>query len=120
MGKTVLIVDDSKTVRVRVGGTLRQAGYDVIEAVDGVEALENLDRGSIDMVICDVNMPRMSGMEVLQALQQRKDLTPVVMLTTEGEGEMVSQARAAGAKGWIIKPFKPEALVATVKKLTGS
>jgi two-component system chemotaxis response regulator CheY len=119
----VLVVDDSVTVRQQVGTSLRQAGFDIVEAEDGAEGLEkiNLD-ATIKMVICDVNMPRMNGLEMLEALQRegKRPGLPVVMLTTEGQTQLIERAKKAGAKGWIVKPFKAPQLVAAVQKMVGS
>ncbi len=117
MGK-ILIIDDSLMVRKQVGAALVKAGYTVVEAVDGADGLDKLAANAdVSLVVCDVNMPRMSGLEFLEAV--RKDL-PVVMLTTEGQPETMRQAKSLGAKGWILKPFKAEILVATAKKLVTS
>ncbi len=122
MSKTrVLVVDDSSAVRQQVSMALGQAGFDIVEAVDGVEGSEAVqtDR-TISMIICDVNMPRMNGLEMVEKVKSEPgnaDL-PIIMLTTEGQPSMVKRAKAAGAKGWIIKPFKADVLVATVQKLT--
>jgi two-component system chemotaxis response regulator CheY len=116
--KKVLVVDDSQTVREQVGLALRQSGYEIVEAYDGVDGRDKVD-DSIGIVLCDVNMPRMNGLELLETLK-RDDKTahlPVVMLTTEGHPQMIERAKKAGAKGWIIKPFKGEMLVAAVGKL---
>jgi two-component system chemotaxis response regulator CheY len=121
MGKKILVVDDSATVRQQVGLALSQAGFDIIEAVDGQDGVDKITQISdISLVICDVNMPRMSGLEMLEKVREDKKfaLVPVVMLTTEGQPELVERAKKAGAKGWIVKPFKAELLVAAAKKLT--
>jgi two-component system chemotaxis response regulator CheY len=121
MGKKVLVVDDSQTVRQQVGLALRQPGFDVLEASDGMEALELLRKhADCALVVCDVNMPKMNGLEMLEAMRQEAALQaiPVVMLTTEGQPQLIARAKAAGAKGWMVKPFKTEQLVAVAKKLT--
>jgi two-component system chemotaxis response regulator CheY len=117
--KKILVIDDSPTVRQQVGLALSQAGYQVVEAVDGVDAIGKVD-ASIAMLICDVNMPRMNGLEMLEKLRTdaRWKALPVVMLTTEGQPGLIERAKKAGAKGWIIKPFKAELLVAAVQRLT--
>jgi two-component system chemotaxis response regulator CheY len=118
MTSSVLVVDDSLMIRKQVGATLRGLGYCVIEAVDGVDALEKLTANAdACLIVCDVNMPRMNGLELLEALAARGSAVPVVMLTTEGQPELMQRAKALGAKGWIVKPFKPEFLTATAKKL---
>jgi two-component system chemotaxis response regulator CheY len=117
--KKILVIDDSPTVRQQVGLALTQAGFQVIEAVDGVDGIAKVD-ASVAMLICDVNMPRMNGLEMLEKLRTdaRWKALPVVMLTTEGQPGLIDRAKKAGAKGWIIKPFKAELLVAAVQRLT--
>lgn len=119
--KKVLIVDDSQTVRQQVSRALSGAGYHVVEAVDGIDGQDKLT-DSVDMVICDVNMPRMSGLEMLEAIKRdgKNANLPCVMLTTECQPQLIERAKKAGAKGWIIKPFKAELLVAAVTKLVAS
>jgi len=120
LAKKILIVDDSATVRQQVRSALLSASFEVVEAADGVEGLEAIvERDDLAAVICDVNMPRMGGLELLQLAGAKGKLVglPVLMLTTEGQPALVQKAKAAGAKGWIVKPFKPELLVATVRKL---
>lgn len=114
--KKVLVVDDSALVRRQVAKTLQGAGYETVEAVDGQDARMKVSP-EIALVVCDVTMPRMNGIEFLSALQQDGFSGPVVMLTTEGRPEIVSQARSLGAKGWLIKPLKADMLLATVAKL---
>jgi two-component system, chemotaxis family, chemotaxis protein CheY len=121
MGKKVIVIDDSLTVRQQVGLALRQAGFDVIEATDGDEGVELIEKTQdAAMVICDVNMPRMNGLDLLDAIKKNgsNPNLPVLMLTTEGQPQLIERAKKSGAKGWVVKPFKPELLVAAVKKLT--
>ena len=114
-----MIVDDSMMVRSQVRKALASAGFEVIEAVDGRDALDKLAESSPALVICDVNMPRMNGIELLESLRggEAKPTYPIVMMTTEGQPELIQRAQALGAKGWIIKPFKPDLLVMVVRKL---
>lgn len=117
----VLVVDDSMMVRQQVARALKQAGFATLDAADGAEAVALVDTTpDISLVICDVNMPNRSGLEVLEVLaaETGSPKMPVVMLTTEGQHELIVRAKALGAKGWIVKPFKPEMLVMTAKKLT--
>jgi len=123
MGKKVLIVDDSRTVRQQVGTVLSAAGYEVLEASDGMDGAERIGEAEdLSLVICDVNMPRMNGIEMLSLVKTdpRHAKLLVLMLTTEGQPALIAQAKQAGAKGWIIKPFKPDLLLATVRKLVGA
>jgi two-component system chemotaxis response regulator CheY len=118
MRPSVLVVDDSMMVRNQVGKALKSQGYEVLEAVDGLDALEKLETNpATGLIVCDVNMPRMSGLEFLEQLQARGTRVPVVMLTTEGQPELIRRAKALGAMGWLVKPFKAEHLAATAKKL---
>ena len=115
---TILVIDDSMMVRKQVGAALKGLGYAILEAVDGVDALEKLENSSdTRLIVCDVNMPRMNGLEFLERLSARGSDVPVVMLTTEGQPELIQRAKSLGAKGWLVKPFKPEFLAATAKKL---
>jgi two-component system chemotaxis response regulator CheY len=122
MGKKILIVDDSKTIRQQVSFTLSKGGFEVVEAEDGALGLSAL-RANLDvaLVISDVNMPNMNGIEMVQeiAKDQTVNKIPVIMLTTEGSTELIQKAKEAGAKGWLVKPFKPEQLLAAVSKLAG-
>ena len=119
----VLVVDDSALVRRQVAATLIGQGFAVVEAFDGQDAREKLEKfPDLKLVVCDVTMPRMSGLEFLHAIRyegKHLDL-PVIMLTTEGRPEMIAQAKQLGAKGWLIKPLKPELLLATVAKISGA
>jgi two-component system chemotaxis response regulator CheY len=122
MSKRVLIVDDSVTIRQQVRMALSQAGFDVIEAVDGEDGVSKIRSDSnIAAVICDVNMPKKSGLELIEEIKAggANSGVPIVMLTTEGQPTLVQRAKQAGAKGWIVKPFKANLLVAAIQKLTG-
>ena len=118
--KKVMIVDDSRTVRQQVVAALGPAGFEVVEAQDGIEGLDRM-KGTPDLslIICDLNMPRMNGLEMLGVAKESGTLTvPVVMLTTEGRTDLIEKAKRAGARGWLVKPFKPDQLVAVARKLT--
>lgn len=120
MPAKIMVVDDSFMVRQQVRSALSRAGFEIMEAQDGEEALEKL-AGSpcLDLIMLDVNMPAMNGIELLRRLRGdgRSARIPVIMLTTEGHPQLMQEAKRLGAKGWIIKPFKPELLVAAVTKL---
>src|SRR4051812_48509278 len=118
MASKVLVIDDSMMVRKQVGAALTPAGFTVIEACDGADALEKLAaHADVGLVVCDVNMPRMNGLEFLANVRPG---LPVMMLTTEGQPELIQRAKALGAKGWLVKPFKPDLLVAAARKLTAA
>jgi two-component system chemotaxis response regulator CheY len=120
--KKVMIVDDSRTVRQQVVAALGPAGFEVLEAQDGIEALDRM-KGTPDLslILCDLNMPRMNGLEMLGVARESGSLSvPVVMLTTEGRTDLIEKAKKAGARGWLVKPFKPDQLIAVARKLTGS
>ena len=119
MSKKILTVDDSKTMREMVSFTLKNAGYEVVEAEDGKHALATLDGASVDAVITDLNMPNMNGFELIRSLRSNPayKFTPILMLTTESEGSKKEEGKAAGATGWIVKPFNPEKLVEVVQKV---
>ncbi len=121
MGKTIMTVDDSASVRMMVAFTLREAGYDVVEAENGVEALEKLEKEKVSMIIADVNMPEMDGITLVNRIRNHPDhrFLPVIMLTTESGESMKVKGREAGATGWIVKPFKPDQLVTVIKKVLG-
>ncbi|MBF0369314.1 MAG: response regulator [Magnetococcales bacterium] len=119
MAKKIMTVDDSSSVRQMVGLTLKGAGYDVVEAEDGVDALNKLKASPVDMVITDLNMPNMDGLTLiknLRALPQYKFI-PIVMLTTESQAGRKAEGKSAGATGWIVKPFKPPQLLGVIKKV---
>lgn len=122
MSHTVILVDDSSSLRAQAGRALVQAGFIVIEAVDGFDAMEKIAATTdVSLIVCDINMPRMSGLELLEKLSvDAVKHPPVLMLTSEGHPQLVLRAKAYGARGWMVKPFKPELLVAAAKKLTGS
>jgi two-component system, chemotaxis family, chemotaxis protein CheY len=121
MAKTIMIVDDSASVRQVVGIALKRAGYDVIEAGDGVQALARLTGQKISLIISDVNMPNMDGISFVRAAKQLPAyrFTPIVMLTTEVNESKKQAGREAGAKAWMVKPFQPEQMLAAVNKLVG-
>jgi two-component system chemotaxis response regulator CheY len=122
MGKSIISVDDSSTMRRMVSFTLKAAGYDVIEASDGAEALTLLRSRSVDLVISDINMPRVDGIELTRQLRSQPGFsrTPIILLTTESDPGKKAEGRAAGATGWMVKPFKQEQLLAVVSKLLPS
>ncbi|MCP4115618.1 MAG: response regulator [Desulfobacteraceae bacterium] len=119
MAKTIMTVDDSASVRQMVAFTLKNAGYEVVEAVDGKDALAKLAGTKVNMIITDLNMPNMDGIEMIRnarAMAQYKFI-PIILLTTESQNDKKKEGKKAGATGWIIKPFKPEQLLAVVKKV---
>jgi len=121
MAKCILVVDDSETVRQVLQLTLSKVGFEVIEAEDGVDALSKLSGQPVDMIVTDLNMPNMDGLELIKKVRESGDyrFTPIVMLTTESSEEKKKAGREAGASGWIVKPFKPEQLLKVVKLVLG-
>jgi two-component system chemotaxis response regulator CheY len=119
MGKTVLIVDDSASLRQVVNLTLQSAGYEVIEACDGKDALIKLDGKKVHLIISDVNMPNMDGISLVREVKKHPTykFTPIIMLTTESGENRKQEGQAAGAKAWIVKPFQPQQMLAAVSKL---
>jgi len=119
MAKTVMIVDDSASLRQVVGIALRGAGYDVIEGCDGKDALSKLTGQKVHLVISDVNMPNMDGITFVKNLKQMPayKFTPVIMLTTESQEGKKQEGQSAGAKAWVVKPFQPSQMLAAVSKL---
>lgn len=119
MPKTIMIIDDSATLRQVVVVTLKKAGYDVIEASDGKDALNKLTGQKINLIICDVNMPNMDGITFLKEIKTKPNykFTPVIMLTTESQEAKKMEGKAAGAKAWVVKPFKPEQMLSAIEKL---
>ncbi len=119
MAKTLLIIDDSASLRQVVKLTLVSAGYEVIEACDGVDALQKLDGIRIHLIICDVNMPNMDGITFVRQVKTLPNykFTPIIMLTTASLESRKQEGQAAGAKAWIVKPFKPDTLLNAVSRL---
>ncbi|MEO1751169.1 response regulator [Thiofaba sp. EF100] len=119
MAKTILIVDDSASLRTAVKIALTGAGYEVIEGCDGRDGLAKLDGRKVHLVISDVNMPNMDGISMVQAIKQNPayKFTPIIMLTTEAGSDMMEKGKAAGVKAWVVKPFKPEQMLQAVSKL---
>ena len=119
MAKTILAVDDSASIRQMVSFTLKSAGYDVVEAVDGQDGLDKAKSKSFNLVLTDQNMPRMDGLTLIKSLRGLPQYasTPILMLTTESSDAMKSQGRAAGATGWLVKPFDPRKLVNVIRKV---
>lgn len=119
MAKTILVVDDSASLRQVVSIALKGAGYDVIEACDGKDALSKLKGQKINLVISDVNMPNMDGITFVKEMKKLPEFkfTPVIMLTTEGQEAKKQEGQAAGAKAWVVKPFQPAQMLAAVGKL---
>jgi two-component system chemotaxis response regulator CheY len=117
----ILAVDDSASMRQMVAFTLTSAGFEVAEAADGDIALEMAQKEKFKLVLADVNMPNMDGISLVKALRNLPDykFTPLLMLTTESGPEKKQEGKAAGATGWLVKPFNPEQLVATVKRVIG-
>jgi two-component system, chemotaxis family, chemotaxis protein CheY len=121
MAKTIITVDDAATMRKLIGFTLRAAGHNVLEAEDGMRALALLTARDVDLVITDINMPNMNGIDLTRRLRllSRHRSTPILVVTTESDTTVKNQAKAAGATGWILKPFQPDQLVAVVGKVLG-
>jgi two-component system, chemotaxis family, chemotaxis protein CheY len=119
MAKTIMIIDDSTSLRQVVSIALGEAGYEVLEACDGRDALAKLKGQKVHLMICDVNMPNMDGITFLKAVRGLPDykFTPVIMLTTEAGEEKKREGQAAGARAWMVKPFRPDQLLGAVAKL---
>ncbi len=118
---TILAVDDSASMRQMVSFTLKEAGYQVAEAADGQEGLNAAQANKFDLIISDVNMPVMDGIEMIRHIRELSNhkFTPILMLTTEAGGDKKLSGKAAGATGWIVKPFNPEQLLNTIKRVLG-
>ena len=124
MVRKILVIDDSDTIRQQVRQALAPAGYEILEAIDGVDGLEKIRSGAdISVVLCDVNMPRMNGLDLLDAWARESGTSarraPFVLLTSEAQPALLERAKKAGAVGWMVKPFRPSLLQATVRKLLG-
>lgn len=121
MSKTIMTVDDSTSVRQMVSFTLKEAGYDVVEACDGKDALSKIANAPLNMVVTDLNMPNMDGIELIKNIRSNSKykFIPIIMLTTESQDSKKMEGKAAGATGWIVKPFKPDQLLAVIKKVIG-
>ncbi|MDO9316667.1 MAG: response regulator [Gammaproteobacteria bacterium] len=119
MNKTIMIVDDSASIRQVVGLTLKNAGYDTVEAVDGRDAVGKLDGRRVHLIICDVNMPNMDGISFVKQMKTMPSyrFTPVIMLTTEAGESKKQEGQLAGARAWVVKPFQPAQMLAAVSKL---
>jgi len=117
MAKRVMTVDDSQTVRQALEIILTEAGYEVVEAVDGQDALDKWAECSVDMLIADLHMPKMNGIDLIKEVRQKEGgrFVPIIMLTSESQPEMKEGGKKAGASGWIVKPFSPEQLLAIVR-----
>lgn len=123
MSETIMTVDDSASIRQMVSFTLKQAGYAVVEAVDGQDALTKLQSSAVKMIITDLNMPNLDGIGLIRAVRTNPAhphrFIPIVMLTTESQDEKKLEGKEAGATGWIVKPFKPDQLLAVIRKVLG-
>ncbi len=121
MTKTVLSVDDSPSIRDMMAFALEPRGYKVVQAEDGIDGLNKMGSHKIDLVITDLNMPRMNGIEMTRAIRadRRFDGVPIVLLTTEGQREKMIEGKSAGAVGWIVKPFDEQKICGIVKKMIG-
>ena len=121
MLKKIMIVDDSASMRMMVNFTLKEGGYEVVEAVDGKNALEKLEERPVDMMITDLNMPELDGIELVRRVRENSECRyiPIILLTTESQESKKMEGKAAGATGWIVKPFRSEQLLGVVKKVLG-
>lgn len=121
MTRRVMTVDDSVSIRQMIVETLEDVNFDVLEAEDGQDAMDLLEKESVDLVITDLNMPRMDGIELIKKIRNNPDhrFIPIIMLTTESAREKKEMGRNAGATGWIVKPFDAESLLRVVKKVIG-
>jgi two-component system chemotaxis response regulator CheY len=120
MNKKIMVVDDSASMRQMIKFTLSSAGFDVIEAVDGLDAIKKLN-GPVHLIIADINMPNMDGIELIRNVRARPDykFTPIIVLTTESQVALKEEGKSAGATGWIVKPFTQSQLLLVIKKVLG-
>ena len=121
MTRTIMTVDDSASIRLMVTFTLRELGYEIVEAANGRDALKKLEKHHIHMLITDINMPEMDGISLVRTIRENPSykFIPIIILTTESEEEKKREGKAAGATGWIVKPFRPDQLVSVVKRVMG-
>jgi two-component system chemotaxis response regulator CheY len=121
MSKRILIVDDSKAIRQSISFVLDQGGYGVVEACDGADGLVKLEAEKVDLIITDVNMPNLDGISFIKEIRKKDSLKyiPILVLTTESQKTVMEEGKAAGATGWIVKPFSTDKLLAAVKKVCG-
>ncbi len=119
MNKQIMTVDDSSSIRQMVSFTLKEAGYGVVEAVDGKDALAKIQANTVDMLITDLNMPNLDGIGLIKEVRKNPDtrFIPIIMLTTESQNQKRNEGKNAGASGWIVKPFTQEQLLLVVKKV---
>ena len=119
--KTIMTVDDSASVRIMVKFTLSELGFEIVEAIDGNDALEKLEETQIDMLITDVNMPGLDGISLIRKVRENPSyrFVPIIVLTTEYHSDKKQEGKTAGATGWIVKPFRPDQLIAVIKKVMG-
>jgi two-component system, chemotaxis family, chemotaxis protein CheY len=121
MAKTIMVVDDSASIRQMVNFTIKNAGYEVIEAVDGRDALNKISGNQVHMVVTDLNMPNLDGIGLIKGVRANPShkFIPIILLTTESQESKKTEGKQAGATGWIVKPFKPEQLIGVIKKVLG-
>ncbi len=119
MTKTIMVVDDSPSVRQMMAFTLENAGYEVVEAEDGKDALDKLSGLQVNMIVTDLNMPNVNGIELIRSVRSKSEhkYIPILVLTTESHDSRKQESREAGATGWITKPFNPEQLIGVIKKV---
>lgn len=121
MSIKVLVVDDSAAIRKSISFVLEQGGYEIVEAEDGLLALDALEKNTVNLIITDVNMPNLDGIGLIRKVREsdRNRFVPIIVLTTESQNTKMDEGRAAGATGWIVKPFSAEKLISVVKKIIG-